>query len=84
MSEFISIAVVLVAAFLFIKLLSTPMKWIMKLLINTASGFVSLFLLNLLSGYTGIVFELNFISSAIVGILGLPGVALLLVVKLFL
>ena len=84
MPEIISIVVVLVLAFLFIKLLSKPMKWILKLLINTAAGYVALFLLNLLSNFTGIVFDLNFASAAIVGILGLPGVAVLLVVKLFL
>ncbi len=84
MPEIISVVVVLVLAFLFIKLLSKPMKWILKLLINTAGGYVALFLLNLLSGFTGIVFDLNFASAAIVGILGLPGVAVLLVAKLFL
>ena len=42
---------------------------------------IYLFLLNLLSGITGIVFELNFITAAIVGFLGLPGIVLLLVVQ---
>lgn len=84
MSEIISIVVAVVLAFLFIKLLTTPMRWLIKLLVNAGCGFVALFLLNMLSGFTGIVFELNFISSAIVGVLGLPGVAVLLVAKLFL
>lgn len=84
MSQTISIIAVIIVAFLFIRLISTPMRWLFKLLINAGCGFVSLFLLNMLSGFTGIVFELNFISSAIVGILGLPGVAVLLLAKLFL
>ena len=67
--------------FLFIKILLTPMKLIFKLLLNTGCGFICLFLLNLLSGITGIVFELNFITAAIVGFLGLPGIVLLLVVQ---
>ena len=50
-------------------------------LLNTGCGFICLFLLNLLSGITGIVFELNFITAAIVGFLGLPGIVLLLVVQ---
>ena len=70
--------------FLFIKVLMTPMKLIFKLLLNTGCGFVCLFLLNLLSGFTGIVFELNFITAAIVGFLGLPGIILLLVFQFFL
>lgn len=83
MSEIITIAVVLVAAYLVVKLIMTPMKWLMKLLLHAGCGFVSLFVLNILSGFTGLVFEINFITAAIAGILGLPGVALLAIVQLF-
>lgn len=72
MQEIIALAVPVLFIFLFIKVLMTPMKLIFKLLLNTGCGFVCLFLLNLLSGFTGIVFELNFITAAIVGFLGLP------------
>ena len=84
MTQTITVVAIVIFAFLFIRLISTPMRWLFKLLINTGCGFVSLFLLNLLSGVTGVVFELNFISAAIVGVLGLPGVVILLVAKLFL
>lgn len=84
MPQVISIVIVVIFAFLFIKLIATPMRLVLKLLINTACGFVALFLLNMIAEITGIVFEINFLTSAIVGILGLPGVALLLVAKLFL
>ena len=84
MQEIIALAVPVLFIFLFIKVLMTPMKLIFKLLLNTGCGFVCLFLLNLLSGFTGIVFELNFIPAAIVGFLGLPGIILLLVFQFFL
>jgi inhibitor of the pro-sigma K processing machinery len=84
MHEILALAVPVLFIFLFIKILLTPMKLIFKLLLNTGCGFVCLFLLNLLSGFTGIVFELNFITAAIVGFLGLPGIVLLLVVQFFL
>ena len=84
MQEIIALAVPVLFIFLFIKVLMTPMKLIFKLLLNTGFGFVCLFLLNLLSGFTGIVFELNFITAAIVGFLGLPGIILLLVFQFFL
>ena len=80
MHEILALAVPVLFIFLFIKILLTPMK----LIFNTGCGFVCLFLLNLLSGFTGIVFELNFITAAIVGFLGLPGIVLLLVVQFFL
>lgn len=84
MPQVVSIVIVVVFAFLFIKLIATPMRLILKLLINAACGFVALFLLNMIAEITGVIFEINFLTSAIVGILGLPGVALLLVAKLFL
>ena len=81
MQEILALVVPVLFIFLFIKILLTPMKLIFKLLLNTGCGFICLFLLNLLSGITGIVFELNFITAAIVGFLGLPGIVLLLVVQ---
>ena len=72
MQEIIALAVPVLFIFLFIKVLMTPMKLIFKLLLNTGCGFVCLFLLNLLSGFTGIVFELNFITAAIVGFWDCP------------
>ncbi len=84
MQEIIAVAIPILFALLLIKVLLTPMKLIFKLLINTGFGFVCLFLLNLLSGFTGILFELNFVTAAIVGILGLPGIILLLVFQFFL
>ena len=46
-------------------------------------GFVCLFLLNQLSGYTGIVFELSPTNCLISGIGGVPGVVLLTLMQLF-
>lgn len=84
MQEIIALAVPILFIFLFIKILMTPMKLIFKLLLNTGCGFVCLFLLNLLSGFTGILFEINFITAALVGFLGMPGILLLLVFHFFL
>lgn len=84
MTEFISIVAIVALIFLFIKIISLPMRLIFKILINAASGYVCLFLLNMLAEYTGVVFELTFLSAAIVGFLGLPGIVLLLVLQFFL
>ena len=84
MEQFVALAVPVVLGFLLIRILSKPMKLIFKLLINTGFGFVSLFILNMLCDYTGVLFEINFVTSAIVGILGLPGILLLLIFKLYL
>ena len=68
----------LIAIFV-IKLLLSQVKLIWKLAVNSISGFICLWLLNLASGLTGIVFEINFITALVVGFLGIPGILLLLV-----
>ena len=39
---------------------------------------------NLLGPYTGVLFDLNLVTAAIVGFLGLPGIVLLFVLHFFL
>ena len=78
MESILAIVVPVVLAILALKLLLTPMKIIWKLALNSLSGFICLWLLNLVSGITGIVFEINFITTLLVGFLGVPGIILLL------
>ena len=66
-------------AILVFKLFFSQVKLIWKILINSASGFVCLWLLNLASGITGIVFEINFVTALLVGFLGIPGIILLVI-----
>lgn len=75
---FALIVPVLIAIFV-IKLLLSQVKLVWKLAVNSLSGFICLWLLNLASGLTGIVFEINFITALVVGFLGIPGILLLLV-----
>lgn len=84
MTEFISIAAIVILVYLFIKIISAPMRLIFKILINAASGYICLFLLNMLAEHTGVVFELSIVSALIVGFLGLPGIILLLALQFFL
>ena len=64
-----------------IKLFKTPLKFALKLLLNTALGFAALIILNLLSTYTGISLGINLPNALVIGILGLPGFALLLIIQ---
>ena len=82
MESILAIVVPVVLAILALKLLLTPMKIIWKLALNSLSGFICLWLLNLVSGITGIVFEINFITTLLVGFLGIPGILLLLLGQL--
>ena len=77
MENIIALIVPVLIAVLVFKLLFSQVKLIWKILVNSLSGFVCLWLLNLASGITGIVFEINFITTLIVGFLGIPGIILL-------
>ena len=79
MENILALIVPVLVAIFVIKLLLSQVKLIWKLAVNSISGFICLWLLNLASGLTGIVFEINFITALVVGFLGIPGIVLLLV-----
>lgn len=68
-------------AFLLIKLLIKPIGWALKLLFHALIGFAALFLLNFFGSVIGISLEMTWLNALITGILGLPGVILLLILK---
>ena len=79
------IAIGLLCAFVIlgvIQLFSTPLKLALKVLLNTILGFVALFLVNLAEGITGFTLGLNLFNALAIGILGVPGLVLLILLKL--
>ena len=79
MENILALIIPVLIAVLVFKLLFSQMKLIWKIAVNSLSGFVCLWLLNLASGITGIVFEINFITTLLVGFLGVPGIIMLLI-----
>ncbi len=77
-SLIVVIAGIVLAVILVLKLLAKPIKFVFKLLINTILGFILLWLLNFFGGGIGITLELTLLNAVIVGLLGIPGVLLLL------
>ena len=65
-----------------IRLFSAPLKLALKVLVNTQLGFAALFLLNLTGGLTGVTLGLNLFNALTVGVLGVPGLVLLVLLKL--
>lgn len=59
----------------------SPLRTLTKLLVNTALGFGALLLLRWLGGYIGVTLGVNLFNALVVGILGLPGLGLLLMLK---
>lgn len=85
--EPVSGAVIIVAVIavifllLFFKILGSSLKWILKLLLNAVTGFMILFLVNIVGGIIGIELDLNWINALVAGFFGAPGVVVLLVIK---
>lgn len=82
--SFLTIGAVVICILLVVmlfKIIKTPLKWAFKLLINAASGFIALVILNFFGGIVGLSLTVNLINCLVAGILGLPGVVLLLVLK---
>ena len=68
---------------LIIKLFSKPIKWVFKLLLNTLLGFVLLLIFNYLGQFIGLNITVGWLSALITGVLGVPGIILLLLVENF-
>ena len=77
-------AIGLVIAFLAVtclRLLSTPLKLVLRLVLNAALGFGALWLLQLTAGISGITLGVNLFNALTIGVLGLPGLGLLVLLQ---
>ncbi len=83
-SVIIVIAAIVLGVIIVLRLLAKPIRFIFKLLINTVLGFVLLWLINFFGGGLGIALELSLFNALIVGLLGIPGVLLLLAIHFLL
>lgn len=67
---------------LLIRILKGPMKLVWKLFIHAIMGFVFLFIFNFLAGFVDLSIPLTWLNAIITGVLGIPGVVLLLILQL--
>lgn len=77
METFVTLLIPAILALVLFRLLLLPMKFVFKLLIHSACGFLCLWLLNIVSGFTGIYFPINAVTVLTAGFLGLPGIGFL-------
>ena len=75
------IVIAVIAVFLILKLLTAPIRFAAKMLINALVGFVVQVLLNFVGGIVGLSLGINWFNALVVGIFGAPGVVLLLLLK---
>lgn len=70
--------------FIFGRIFILPIKMILKLILNSILGGLSIYLINLIGGLFAFHIGLNYVTAILVGILGVPGVVLLIILKTFL
>lgn len=70
--------------FIFGKIFIIPIKTILKLVINSILGALTIFIINLIGAFFNFHIGLNLITSIFVGILGIPGAIAIVIIKLLL
>ena len=71
----------IILLYICIKVLFVPLKYMGKLIINAVVGGAALWVLNVFGGVLGIQIGINIVTALAVGLLGIPGVLLLLVLQ---
>lgn len=79
MGVFLTFGGALILLFLLGKALLIPLKIILRLVLNSIVGGVALMVVNFIGMNFGVLIPLNVINAMTVGILGVPGVVMLLI-----
>ena len=77
MENFVTLAIPALISVIAIRSLFVPMKWIFRLALHAGCGFLCLWIINSVSGFTGLVLPINAVTVLMSGTLGAPGIALI-------
>jgi len=77
----LGVLVAVIAAFYLIRALSRPLAELGRMMLRSIVAFCVIWAVNILGGFVGFHMGLNVVSALTVGVLGVPGAALLLAVK---
>lgn len=82
MEDILALLIPVLIGIVVLKFVLSQIGCLWKLVVNSVSGFLCLWLLNLLAGYTGIVLPINLVTCLVTGFLGIPGILLLVLGQL--
>ena len=82
MENILALLIPVLVGIVVVKFLFSQIGCLWKLAVNSVSGFICLWLLNLASVLTGILLPINFASCLLTGFLGIPGIILLVLGQL--
>ncbi len=78
MGVFLTFGGTLILLFLLGKTLLIPLKIVLKMIVNSLLGGILLIVLNAVGSGLGLMIPLNLVNAVTVGVLGIPGVIMLL------
>ena len=78
MGVFLTFGGTLILLFLLGKTLLIPLKIVLKMIVNSLLGGILLVVLNAIGSGLGLMIPLNPVNAVTVGVLGIPGVIMLL------
>lgn len=64
-----------------LRMLVVPVKLVLKVFFNSILGALILVIINTISSYTGVFIGVNPVSSLVIGLLGVPGLILLIILQ---
>ena len=76
------IAVAILMIYVGVKILAAPIKGIFKFLLHAGAGILFLILVNLVGGFFNFYLPITWTSVLVSGLAGIPGIALLILLKL--
>ncbi len=74
--------IILVVLFVLLNMLFRPVRALFALILNTILGWAGLYIFNFLFSPLGMAIGINLVSATTVGVLGVPGLLLLIILKL--
>ena len=84
MEKLAALVIPLILLGLLLRFMLLPIRWFWKLFLNSACGFLCLWLMNSIAAFTGVYFPINVVTALVAGFLGLPGIGVLALVQVLL
>ncbi len=79
--QIVYIVLIAAAVILALRIFTLPIRLFFRLLWSTLVGYLLLFLFNAVGSLIGLTLSVNTLTAVIVGVLGIPGLILLLLVR---
>ncbi len=82
MENFASFLLPALLGFCMLRVFYTPVKWLLHLFVHGSCGFLCLWILNAVSGVTGLTLPVNAATILLCGMLGIPGTTLVVLLEI--